>query len=149
MTMACVGGHCVLGYRVLGHQLYLDPDDFADHEISDRLQYDAGDQQGMADGIGEQRTNETGIEHEHDGNYDGWHAHQQRHGKTAMGRGHPYLGLNFETLADDIGQIVKNLGEVAASLALQHNRGDEKLYVDQGHALGEIDERIANRHAEL
>ena len=68
-------GLCI-GHRVLGHQLHLDPDDFADYEISDRLQYDAGDQQGMADGIGEQRTNETGIEHKHHRHDDGGHAHQ-------------------------------------------------------------------------
>ena len=57
--------------------------------------------------------------------------------------------MNFEALADDIRQIVQDLRQVAAGLALQHNRGDEELYVDQGHALGEIDEGVADGHAEL
>src|SRR5580704_6254973 len=56
--------------------LNLDPDDLSDHEISNRLQSDPGDQQKVSDRVREQRANETRIEHEHDRYDNGRHAHQ-------------------------------------------------------------------------
>jgi hypothetical protein len=43
----------------------------------------------------------------------------------------PNLALNLEALADDVGQVVEDLGEVAAGFALQHDGGDEEFDVDE------------------
>jgi len=40
-------------------------------------------------------------------------------------------------------------GEIAAGFALQHDGSDEEFYVDQGDALGEVHESVADGHAEL
>src|ERR1700722_6897169 len=129
--------------------LNLNPDYLPDHEISDCLQNNSDDQQRVPDGIGEQWAYETGIEHDHDDDDDRGHAHQQGHGEASLSGVDAYLALYLETLTNHIGQIVKNLSQVAAGLTLQHHRGDEEFYVDQGHTLGEIDERVAHRHTEL
>ena len=71
------------------------------------------------------------------------------HGEASLGGVDADLALNFEALADDVGQVVENFGEVAAGFALQHDGGDEEFYVDQGDALGEIHEGIADGHAEF
>src|SRR5208283_5380365 len=62
---------------------------------------------------------------------------------------HADLAKNLETLADDIGKIVENLGQVTAGFALQHDGGDEELDVDERNAVGEIDERVANGKPEF
>src|ERR1700674_68858 len=82
--------------------------------------------------------------------YDGrGHGHEQEHSEPALCGVHADLALNFEALADYVGQVVENLGEGAARLALQHDGSDEEFYVHQGNALGEIHEGIAHWHAEF
>jgi len=61
----------------------------------------------------------------------------------------PDLALNLEALANDVGEVIENFGEVAAGFALQHDGGDEEFYVDERDTLGEVHEGIANGHAEL
>src|SRR6266567_9495015 len=78
--------------------LNLDPDDLADHEISNGLQSNPGDQQHVSDRVREQRTNEAGIEHEHHRDDDGGHAHQQGHGEASLRGVNADLALNFEPL---------------------------------------------------
>ncbi len=90
-----------------------------------------------------------GLSIEHDGDDDGRHAHQQRHREASLGGIDAHLAQNLEPLADDIGEVVEDLGEVAAGLALEHDGSDEEFDVNQGHALGQIDERVAHWHAEL
>src|SRR6516164_2353103 len=135
--------------RKLIAALHLNADDLADHEISNRLQGDSGDQQEVADGISKQGTDETWVQQQHGSDDDGRHAHQQGHRQAALCRVYANLALNLESLPDNVGEIVQNLGQVAAGLALQHHGGDEKLHVDQGHAVGEIEECIADGHAKF
>ena len=94
-------------------------------------------------------SNEARIQHQHDDDDDRRHAHQKRHGEPALRGVDPHLALNLEALANHIGQIVENLGEVAAGFALQHDGGDEEFHVHQRHALGQVHESIAHRHAEF
>ena len=113
------------------------------------MQRDPGDQQRVADRVREQRANERGIEHKHQRDNDWRHTHQERHRQTSLSGINANLALNLEALADDVREVIEDFGEVAASFALQHHGRDKELHVDQGHALGEIDEGIANRHAEF
>src|SRR5580658_1042571 len=139
----------IRGNMNLPAHLNLDPYDFADHKISNCLQRDSGDQQGVSNRVRKQRLNEAGIEHQHDRNNNRRHAHQKRHRESALGGVDAHLTLDLKALADDVRQIVENFSEVAAGFALQHDGSDEELYVDQGHAVREIDESVAHRHAKF
>src|SRR5713226_933592 len=86
--------------------LNLDPDDLADHEISNGLQSDPGDQQHVSDRVREERANESRIQYQHDRDDNGRHPHQQRHGEASLGGIDAHLALNFETLADNVRQVV-------------------------------------------
>ncbi len=60
-----------------------------------------------------------------------------------------HLTQNFEAFADHVRKVVKNLGEIAAGFALQHNRGDEEFDIDERDTVGEIDQGIAYRESEF
>ncbi len=57
--------------------------------------------------------------------------------------------IDLEAFTDHIRKIIQNFRQVAAGFALQHDRGNKKLHVHQRHALGEIEQSVAHRHAEL
>src|SRR5258708_8357985 len=92
----------------------------------------------MANGIVEKRIDKLRAEYLKNRHDDGWHAHQDCHGKAALRGVNPHLALDLETFTDHIGQVIQNLGEVAAGFALQHHGGDEELHVHQPNPLGEI-----------
>src|SRR5579871_5776026 len=125
------------------------PDNLPDHEISHRLQTDSGYQQGVANWISKQWMDEITIDGQHHDHNDGRHSHQQGHSEASLGGVNAHLALNLEALADDIGEIVENFGQVAARLALQHDCGDKEFHIDKGNALRQIHESIAHGHAEL
>src|SRR5215470_4815508 len=127
----------------------LDPDDFADHEIADCLQTDADHQHGMADRIVEQRLDEHGIHEIHAHHDDGWHTHEQEHGETSLRGVDAHLPQDFEPLADDVGEVVEDLGEIATRFALQHDGRHEEFHVDQGNAIGKIPQSLTNRQTEF
>src|SRR5260370_1677149 len=59
------------------------------------------------------------------------------------------MAQDFKAFADDVGEVVKNLGKIAAGFALQHHRGHEKLDVDQRDAVGEVEQGVAYREPEF
>src|SRR5947207_12431705 len=61
----------------------------------------------------------------------------------------PYLAQNLESLPHDRRQVVENLREIAAGIALDADRRDEELHVEQRHALGKPVERLTHRQAEI
>src|SRR5271165_190553 len=128
---------------------YLNLNNLANHEVTHGLQGDAGHQQGMANGIVKKRFDELRAEDGENGHHGWRHGHQQGHGEAALGGVDPNLALDLEALADDVGQVVENFGEVAAGFALEHDGGDEEFDIDQGHALGEVHKSVAHGHAEL
>src|SRR5438876_4192395 len=98
----------------------LNLNDPSNHEITDRLQHDTRGQQHMPDRIGKQRPYETRVHDQH-GDDDGrGQTHQEHHRKPPLGGVNTHLTQNLETLANHVGEIVENLGQIAASLALQH-----------------------------
>ena len=75
------------------------------------------------------------------------HQHVARHAPV---RGvHPHLAENLEPLPDDVREVVEDLGEVAAGLALDQDGGDEEPHVDERHALAQVAERVLERDAEV
>ena len=112
----------VTSRRTAGNQnmvvLHLDPDDFPDHEISNRLQSDSTDQQRVANGIGKEWTYESGIQQQHRRHDDRGHAHQQGHGQAALSGVNADLPLDLEAFANDVREIVENFCEIAAGFAL-------------------------------
>src|SRR5580704_15551892 len=64
--------------------LNLNPDDPADHKISNRLQRDAGHHQGVPDGIVKQRLHKIRTENQQDAHHDRRHRHQKSHGQPPL-----------------------------------------------------------------
>ena len=103
----------------------------------------------VADRVGEQRPDEARIHDQHGDHDDGGQAHQQHHGQTSLRGVHPHLAHDLETFANHIRKVIENFGQIAAGFALQHDRGDEEFHVHQRHALGQVHQGVAHRHAEF
>src|SRR5208282_1131792 len=103
----------------------------------------------MSYGVGEKRANEAWVQELHDHHDGRGQSHEQDHGEASLRGVDADLAQDFEALANDVGEVVENLGQVAAGLALQHHRGDEELDVDQRDAVGEVEQSVAYGEAEF
>ena len=76
---------------------------------------------------------------------------RQQHvaGEPAVRRVDPHLAENLEALADDVREVLENLGQVAARLALDQDRGREEPDVEQRHADRQVVERVLQRQTEV
>ena len=70
-------------------------------------------------------------------------------GDAAVRRDDADLPLHPEPIADDRREVVENLGEVAAGLALRQHGGDEEPRVEQRDPLARSLQRVRQRHAEV
>ncbi len=62
----------------------------------------------MSNGIVEKRIDKLRAEYLKNRHNDGWHAHQDCHGKAALRGVNPRLALDLETFTDHIGQVIQN-----------------------------------------
>jgi hypothetical protein len=62
---------------------------------------------------------------------------------------HPHLAQDLEPLADDVREVLEDLGQVAAGLALDQDRRGEEPDVDERDALRQVVERVFQRQAEV
>ena len=87
--------------------------------------------------------NESAIDEEH--------RQREQHvaGQPAVRRVDAHLAEDLEALADDVGEVLEDLGQVAAGLALDQDRGREEPHVEQRHADGEVRQRVLQRQAEV
>ena len=69
--------------------------------------------------------------------------------EAAVRRVDAHLAQHLEPLADDVREVVENLRQVAAGVALDQHRGDEEADVEQRHPLGQLVQRVAQRQAEV
>src|SRR5215469_6086809 len=69
--------------------------------------------------------------------------------QAALRRADLNLPINPEAITDDARQSVQDFGQITASLLLDEQGRDEEAYVNQGHALGKVEKRIAERQAEI
>ena len=74
---------------------------------------------------------------------------RQQHvaGEAAVRGVHAHLPQDLEPLAHDVREVVENLRQVAAGLALNQHGGDEEPDVEHADALGQLVERVAQRQA--
>src|SRR5262249_11652236 len=124
------------------HDLNLYANYPANPKITNCLQRNTTDHQRMTKGIGKQWTNKIRTHDKHDHHDHRRQGHQQHHGEPSLCGMDPNLTHDLETFADDVGQVVENLSQVAARLALQHHCGDEELYIDQWNTFRQIDQRV-------
>ena len=75
--------------------------------------------------------------------------HQHVTGEPAVRGVHAHLAANLESLADDGREVVENLRQVAAGLALNEHGGREEAHVEQRHAQAQIVQRFLERQAEV
>ena len=59
------------------------------------------------------------------------------------------VAQDAEALADDARDRLHDLGQVAARLALDDDRGDEELEVERVDALGQVDQRLLDVETEV
>src|ERR1039458_4339193 len=103
----------------------------------------------MSQRVREKRLDEAFVKNQHYYDHGRGQSHEQHHGETSLGGVNADLAQNLEAFADYIGQVVKNLGQIAAGFALQHDRRHEELDVDQGHAIGQVEQSVAHREPEF
>src|SRR5208282_2597170 len=109
----------------------------------------ATDDQGVPQGVGEKRLNEPRVDHEHEDDNRGGESHEQGHGEASLGGVDADLAQDLKAFANDVREVVKNLGEIAAGFALQHHRRHEELNVDQRNTVGEVEQGVAYREPEF
>src|SRR5262249_50725675 len=135
--------------RASSIRLHLDLDDLADPEETDRLHHDGADDHHVPERLVEQqahlfRRNEREREGE-----SSRQRQQHKPGEAPVGGMRSHLTQNLESFTDDVGQVVEDLGQVAAAFALNGDRRDEELHVDERDALGHLLEGVVERQAEI
>ncbi len=73
--------------------------------------------------------------------------HQHVAGKTAVRGVHAHLPVDLEPLAHDVRQVVENLGQVAAGIALDEDGGHEETHVENRDAHRHFIQRVTKRQA--
>src|SRR6185503_499882 len=129
--------------------LNLDLDDFANPDVADALHHDRAHQHHLAHALAEEQLHVLRVDEIQGGRERGRQRHQDIAGESAVRRVGADIPLNLEALADDVGEPVENLREVAAGVALDQDGGDEEPDVEQVEARRELVERIAQRQAEV
>ncbi len=103
----------------------------------------------MSERVGEQGTNKARVEELHQDHDRGRQGHEQDHGEASLGGVNADLAQDFKAFADDIREVVKNLGQIAAGFALQHHCRHEELDVDQRDAVGQVEQGVAHGEPEF
>jgi hypothetical protein len=103
----------------------------------------------LADLVVEQHVHVIRVDHLQGDAEKGREREQHVAGKPAVRGVHAHLAANLEPLADDVREVVQNLGKIAARFSLDEDRGREESHVEQRHAQREIVERFLHREAEI
>src|SRR5688572_28758621 len=129
--------------------LHLDLDDLTDPDEPDRLHDDGAHHHHLPHPDREERPHVVGAdEHQRDGQ-ECRKSEQHIAGEPAMRGVDAHLAQNLEALSHDIGEVVQDLSEITAGLALDLDRRHEELHVHERHAHGEVVERLLQRQAEV
>ena len=99
--------------------------------------------------LGEEQVHVFGVdEHQRDGE-ERRQSQQHVAGHAAVRRVDAHLAENLEPLAHDVGEVVEDLREVAAGLALDEHGGREEPHVEERHADRQVVQRVLQRQAEV
>src|SRR3954452_8949694 len=134
----------------------LDVDDLADqheadehHETADREDDHAGRKPQDGGWIGEHRVHEPGCRDEQEGSEADRQAGDDVARQALLRRQRPDLALDPDALADRVRDGVEDLGEVAADLVLDGDRGRHQLEVVGADAADHVLEGLVERQAEV
>src|SRR5581483_3270628 len=129
--------------------LHLDLDDVADPDIANHLHHDRRHQQLLAEPLMEQEIHVRRIDHRQRRTERRRERHQDPAGEPAVRRMDADLAEDLEPLAHDVRQVVENLREVAAGVALNQDGGHEEPDVEERHAVRQLVERVSKRQTEV
>src|SRR5579885_1414968 len=125
------------------------PQNLPNHEHTRDLERDCDGHEFVAARVVPEDAHVVGV-HEGDGERDEERQaaeNPRRHSRR--GRQRPQVFENAEALADGVGDLLKNFGEVSARLALNHDRRDAEPQVEERYARGEVFERELERESEV
>src|SRR5947209_8575755 len=125
-TMTNVRTMTVIGFMAPSH---LDLRDAPDHEEADHFHDYSSEDQGWPDGVVEERIEKAGMQDlEHQA--EDQRAESDQDSRPAMLRcEHSCIAQNLEALANDFGQPIEDLRQVAAGSSLDPDRGAEEANV--------------------
>ncbi len=119
------------------------------HESTDREDDDAGRQADDGDGRVEHRVHEPRRRDEQEARQADRQEADDIPGQALLRRQGPDLALDADPLADGVGDRVQDLGEVAADLVLDRDRGRHELEVVRPYAADHVLEGLLERQAEV
>ena len=129
--------------------LYLDLDDLADPDEADGLHHDGADDHHLAHLFLEQQLHVLGVDERQRHRQRGRQRQQHVAGEAAVRRVDAHLPQDLEALADRRGEVVENLGQVAAGFALDQTAVTKNLTSIMRHALGQLVQRVLERQTEV
>src|SRR5437660_3059953 len=129
--------------------LDLDRHDAANDQVADEDHERADDDQDPADDAGEHRL-EVGWRHEeHERREQDWQGRDDRARRTSLRGKSLNLAFDSHPLADRIGDVVQDLGQVATDRAVDRIRRGHQVEVLARDALGDVAERLIRRATEV
>src|SRR5260221_5688860 len=88
------------------------------------------------------------MEEVHTDEHAEWQAAQEPSGQPTLRSANPHLSADPYALADHMRSLIQDLSQVAASLLLNQNRGDQKLQVGNRHTAAKVGHGLAKWQAE-
>src|SRR4029079_15180642 len=130
-------------------RLHLDLDDLLDPDVPGDLHTNRHHQQDLTYVFTEQHVHVVRVdEHQRDGQ-GRRQCQQDVSGQPAMRGVDAHLAKYLETLANDVGEVLENLRQVAAGLALNQHRRGEEPHVEDRNAQRLVLERVLERQTEV
>src|SRR5262245_38533932 len=128
---------------------HLDLDDLADPEVADRLHDDGAAHHHLTHALLEQEAHVFRVDEHQRAREHGGQRQQHVAGEAPVRGMDPHLTQNLEALADDVGEVVEDLGQVAARVPLNQDGRHEEPHVEQPDPVRELVERILERQTEV
>src|SRR5262245_6240633 len=111
---------------------------FANHQRTEQLRYDAADEHFLAHGVGKEQHQVVGIHAVNDDEQRGRQCEEHDTREAAFAGEGLDLAPDLEALADQVADLVENFGQVTTRLTLQDDRRGEELEVQVRNAYDEI-----------
>src|SRR3954471_777493 len=129
--------------------LYLDLDDLLDPDVAGELHADRHHQQDLPHAFAEQHVHVVRVDERERDRQNRWQRQEHVSGEPAVSRVDADLAKNLEPLTNDMREVLENLREVAARLALDENRGREEPDIQNGDAKRKVFERVLERQTKV
>src|ERR1700722_15746904 len=102
-----------------GMPLYLDGIDFLHHAVADELERNRGPEHDLAYAVGKEKLDVIRIGVKHENRHRDRNAAQRGRGHAAVRADGADAPAQLEAFADDVSQLVQDLGQVTAGALLQ------------------------------